>query len=427
MIYAQYVSDDAPMTNEELKATLYKALDALQSRGKVLVVPPDITRFHSRAGVLTQWAWEYYGDRLTDVLPALGTHAPMTPEEIRSMYGNVPQTLFREHRWREDLVTLGEVPSEVVQKMTGGALDFSWPAQVNSLVANGGHDLILSIGQVVPHEVIGMANYNKNIFVGTGGDQGINKSHYVGAITGIENILGRTHTPVRELINYASDHFAQHLPIVYVLTVVGVNAETGEPETRGVFVGDDIECYEQACKVAEKYNIFMVDRPLQKVVAYLDPSEFRSTWLGNKAVYRTRMAIADGGELLIIAPGLKEFGEDPAIDKLIRRYGYCGTEAAVAAVESDPEMQAMLGAAAHLIQGSSEGRFTITYAPGHLSEDEIRSVHYQYADLAETVRRYDPETLRSGFNNLPDGEEIYYVPNPALGLWAHESRFKRSV
>ncbi len=426
MIFAECVAKLAPLTDAELRDVFLAGLESIESRAprrRVLVVPPDITRFHSRAGVLTQWAWQHFGERLTDVLPAIGTHAAMTPDEITSMYGAVPHDLFRVHRWRKDLDQLGEVPSEVVSTLSDGLVDFSWPAEVNRLVSQGGHDLILSVGQVLPHEVVGMANYNKNIFIGTGGHMGINLSHYLGAVCGIENILGRAHTPVRALLNYASDNFASHLPIVYALTVVGVGAD-GSPETRGLFVGDDIECYEKAAAFAQKHNLFMVDRPLDRVVAYLDPSEFRSTWLGNKAVYRTRMAIADGGELLVLAPGLKEFGEDVTIDMLIRRHGYYGTPATAEKVQQDPELAAMLGAAAHLMQGSSEGRFTITYAPGNVTREEIESVGFGYADIAEAIARYNPENLKAGYNTLPDGEEVYYVPNPALGLWAHKSRFK---
>jgi hypothetical protein len=88
-----------------------------------------------------------------------------------------------------------------------------------------------------------------------------------------------------------------------------------------------------------------------------------STWLGNKAVYRTRMAMADGGELIILAPGVKEFGEDHEIDRLIRKYGYRGTPATLAAVKANEELRNNLSAAAHLIHGSSEGRFNSPTAP----------------------------------------------------------------
>ncbi len=409
------------LSGDDLKQGLSKALDTLGERRKVIAIPPDFTRFHSGAGEVTRYAWEYYGDRLTDVLPALGTHAPMSPAEIDRMFGGVPHSLFRVHDWRRDLVTLGEVPAAFVREISEGALDFSWPAQVNGLLTGGSFDLILSIGQVVPHEVIGMANYNKNIFVGTGGAEGINKSHFLGAVYGMERIMGRANNPVRQLMNYASDHFARHLPIVYVQTVMSKN-QAGKLVCRGMFVGDDAECFERASELSLQVNFEMMDREIHKAVVYLDPDEFKTTWLGNKSVYRTRMAIADDGELIVLAPGVKEFGEDRTIDGLIRKYGYRDTPATLEAVKTCPDLAGNLGAAAHLIHGSSEGRFKITYCPGHLTREEVEGVNFAYGDLTEMARRYDVNHLADGWNTV-DGEEIFFVPNPALGLWAYKGRF----
>jgi nickel-dependent lactate racemase len=422
LLYSRGSENDI-LTEEDLRKGLFEALEKLGPRKKVLAVPPDFTRFHSQAGILTRLAWEYYRDRLSDILPALGTHSPMTGKEINAMFGNTPHELFRVHDWRKDIVTLGEVPCEYIYEQSEGKLNYPWKAQVNRLLAEGRFDLILSLGQVVPHEVIGMANYNKNILVGTGGSEGINKSHFLGAVYGMERIMGRADNPVRRVYNYAADHFAKHLPIVYALTVVSRDSE-GKLRVRGLFIGDDAECFHLAAALSLRVNFQMLDEPLQKVVVYLDPSEFKSTWLGNKSIYRTRMAIADGGELVVLAPALKEFGEDKQIDALIRKFGYVTTPEVLDFVSKSDELQNNLSAAAHLIHGSSEGRFTITYCPGHLTRQEIESVNFKYARLEEMMKRYNPEKLVDGFNIMPDGEEIFYISNPALGLWAHKDRFK---
>src|SRR5215472_2050541 len=421
-LYFAAGSPTTEISQEELRANLFTALDAIGKKKKVLAVPPDITRFYSQAGKLTEYAWQYYGDRLTDVLPAIGTHKAMTDQEIATMFGTTPRSLFRVHDWRNDIVTLGEVPGDFMYEVSEGKLDYTWPAQVNKLLRDGGHDLILSIGQVVPHEVVGMANYNKNIFVGTGGSIGIHRSHFLGAVYGMERMMGRADTPVRRVLNYASDHFAKDLPIVYVQTVVGKNA-AGKLALRGLYIGDDVECFNLAAKLSLEVNFQMLDREINKAVVCLDPHEFRSTWLGNKSVYRTRMALADGAELVVLAPGVHEFGEDGAIDKLIRKYGYCGTPRTLEAVKEDPVLAGNLSAAAHLIHGSSEGRFTIRYCPGHLTRQEIESVHFQYGDLAQYTAKYNPDTLKDGWNTV-DGEEIFYISNPGLGLWAYRGRFK---
>jgi nickel-dependent lactate racemase len=423
MLYFSRGSSTDVLSSEDMQQGLLEALRKLGSRKKVLAVPPDFTRFHSRAGELTRYAVDFYGPALTDILPALGTHTPMTLPQIQEMFGDVSPDLFREHDWREGVVTLGEVPAEFLKTVSDGAVDYAWPAQVGKLLVEGDFDLILSIGQVVPHEVIGMANYNKNIFIGTGGPEGINKSHFLGAAYGMERIMGRADTPVRRVLNYASDHFCENLPIVYVQTVVG-RGDDGELVVRGLYIGDDVECFERASELSLEVNFEMLEAPLDKVVVYLDPSEFKSTWLGNKSIYRTRMAIADGGELVILAPGVKEFGEDAEIDRLIRKHGYVTTPEVLAAIKADPDLEDNLSAAAHLIHGSSEGRFKVTYCPGHLTREEIESVNYQYSDLDAMSERYDIHSLQDGVNIMEDGERIFYISNPAIGLWAYRGRFE---
>ena len=318
------------------------------------------------------------------------------------------------------MLTIGEVPSEFVHEVTNGIYAKPWPAQLNKLVWKGGHDAIFSIGQVVPHEVIGMANHNKNLFVGTGGQLGINESHFIGAVYGMERMMGRADTPLRRILNRAESLYCRDLPIIYILTVVGAR-EDGSAAVRGLYVGDDTDCFEQAAELAKIVNFTRVEAPLEHVVVRLDPQKFHSTWLGNKAIYRTRMAIADGGHLTVLAGGVKTFGEDPEIDKLIRKYGYRTTPEILAAVEQNKDLRANLSAAAHLIHGTSENRFKVTYCPGHLTEEEVVGVGYNYAPYAEMDQRFPATSMREGWNEV-NGDRIYYISNPALGLWAHESR-----
>jgi len=421
MIYFKSGSENTIINSRDIEAGISAALKKLGERKKVLVVPPDCTRIHSRAGEITSYIYKYYKNSLKDVLPALGTHSPMTDVQIDEMFKEVPKSLFRIHDWRKDVVTVGTVPGEFVSRITGGALEYSWPAQLNRLVFNGGHDLILSVGQVVPHEVIGMANYNKNLFVGTGGQESINKSHFIGAVYGMERIMGRADNPVRSLLNYASANFAGHLPVVYVHTVIGRDSR-GELVVRGLFIGDDEEVFRLAADLSLKVNFNVLEKPLKKVVVHLDPAEFKSMWVGNKSIYRTRMAMADNGELIVLAPGLKEFGEDPEIDRLIRKYGYRGTPETLKSVKENEELSRNLSAAAHLIHGSSEGRFSVTYCSGYLTQEEIESVNFKYHDLHKMMKKYDREKLKEGFNTMEDGQEIYFISNPALGLWTSKQR-----
>lgn len=421
MLYYERGGENEVLTDADIKAGLEEALAKMGPRKKVLAIPPDITRFHSKGGLLTRYLYDHFGDVLTDIMPALGTHAPMTGAEMDRMFPGVPHHLFREHKWRTDLTTLGTVPGSFISEVSEGRLDYDWPAQVNRLLVDGGFDLIFSPGQVVPHEVVGMANHAKNVFVGTGGSAGIHRSHFLGAVHGMERMMGRADTPVRAVLDYAMEKFAADLPVLFAQTVLGPD-DRGDLVVRGLFIGDGRECFEKAAELARTVNFTMVEKPIDKCVVYLEPEEFRSTWLGNKAIYRTRMAMADGGELIVMGPGVKEFGEDPEIDALIRKYGYRGTPVTLEAVQVNEDLGANLSAAAHLIHGSSEDRFSITWAAGHLSRKEVEGVGFAWGDVDALLKKYDPSVLKTGWNDV-DGEEIFFVGNPALGLWAHPDRF----
>ena len=422
--YIAHGGTDTTITTEEKRALLQEALLKLGGiPKKILVIPPDITRLHSNAGELTRILyelWDAANGTTFDILPAIGTHTPMTEPQIAEMYGDLPKATYHVHHWRTGLYHFGEVPSEFIREVSGGKLDYSIPVAVNRHLVEGDYELIISVGQVIPHEVIGIANGFKNVLVGAGGVEMINKSHFLGAVDGMERLMGRTDTSVRRVLNYAHTHYLKQLGIVYVMSVMDVDTN-GDRIMRGLYIGDDARTFETVAELSRNVNMTFLDEPLKKVVVHLDPREFRSTWLGNKAIYRTRMAMADDGELIIIAPGLREFGEDAEIDRLIRKYGYCGTPATLQAVEENSELQENLSAAAHLIHGSTEGRFKVVYATEHLTQTEIESVGYKWAPLDEMLSQYNPETLVDGFN---DGG-FFYISEPGQGLWALRSQFRK--
>ena len=416
------------ISDEEIAKLLEQALADWESRRGVvrnaLVIPPDFTRFHSNAGFITQVFYRLLTAKgaNVDVLPVLGTHVPVSESQWKTMFGDIPYGKMLVHNWRTDVVRLGEVPAAEVERISGGLWKDPVSVEVNRRLMDDKYDLIVSPGQVVPHEVIGMANHAKNIFVGIGGSDMINKSHMIGAVCGMEKAMGRDHTPVRQLFDYAFDHYVAHRPILWVLTVN--TAPGGRIASHGLFIGEGRNCLTEAVKLAQQRNIDYVEHGLRKCVVYLDPSEFSSTWLGNKAIYRTRMAMADGGELIILAPGVHQFGEDKTVDGLIRKYGYRGrlhTLEVFKRPDAD-DLRANMGAAAHLIHGSSDGRFSITYCVKKISREEVEGVGFKAASYDEMSAKYDPAKLKYGYN-VVDGEEIYFIPNPALGLWINREKF----
>jgi nickel-dependent lactate racemase len=421
----QSVNTQTGLTDEALKECLDKFIAAKAVNAKrILVLPPDITRFYSRAGDICAYLYQQLSEKAEMFfMPALGTHEPMSTEEIHMMFGSeIPLEKFLPHFWRTDVEKLGEITPKRMAELSNGKLDCAMDVAVNKRLLTGEWDLIISVGQVVPHEVIGMANYTKNVLIGVGGSDTIHKSHFLGAIYGMESIMGRASSPVRKALNEGYSQFLSHLPIEFILTVVG--KIDNKNQLQGVFCGAGEDTYLTACELSQKLNVDLLDKPIKKAVVYLDPKEFKSTWLGNKAIYRTRMAMADGGELIILAPGLHRFGEDNKIDKLIRRYGYRTTAETLDSVEQDPELKNNLSAAAHLIHGSSEERFKIRYCPkSEVTQDEIESVNYSYSDYDEMLKQYPIEKYSDGWNTTDSGEEIFYVSNPALGLWAVKDNF----
>lgn len=409
------------LTNNEIKTLVEKALKERNPK-KILMVVPDYTRCFSNAGLIVNIAWHWCQNNgvEADILQALGTHVPMTKGEVEAMYGDVPFEKFTGHNWRKDVVKIGSVPASYVSEITDGLWDKSVDVEVNKMVMDPSYDLVLSVGQVVPHEVIGMANQSKNLFVGAGGSDMINQSHIIGAVYGMERMMGRDYTPVRKIFDYALEHFLNKVRILWMLTVC--TAPNDQIQTHGLFIGEDRKPLEDAVALAQEKNIDYVEHGIKKCVVYLNSKEFKSTWLGNKAVYRTRMAIADGGELIVLAPGVDKFGEDPTNDALIRKYGYKGRLHTLELLNNNEDLQANMGVAAHLIHGSSDDRFSITYAVKNISEKEIADVGFKAASYDEMAKKYDPEKLEYGYNTV-DGEEIFFIPNPALGLWINREKF----
>ncbi len=315
------------------------------------------------------------------------------------------------HDWRHDVKRIGELSVEEVDEIVGEPLGLSLPFFANRVLVDGSYDLIVSIGQVVPHEVAGFGGYTKHVCIGLGGGETIQRSHFIGALHGIERTMGVPDAPVRQLLDLGFDRFLEpHCAVLFVLTVVE-STPTG-PVLRGAFSGvggtqaTGGAAFLSAVELSSQVNIDTVREPFETCVAYLDPAEYHSTWLGNKAIYRTRRAMADGGELYVLAPGVDRFGEDDGIDRLIRRHGYRGRDAALAAMADDPELAASLATVAHLIHGSTEGRFDVIYCPGPgLSRADVEGVGFRYLPYEEARMRFAREHVSAR------------IPDPGLGLW----------
>jgi nickel-dependent lactate racemase len=412
------------ISDGELENHLDAIAESLPSDGiqRVLVVPPDHTRLHSRGGQIAG----HLDAKLrslglaVDVMPALGTHRPLGEADARRLFGgSIAADRLLEHRWRDDVLVIGEIPAHEVDEIVGQPLGLSLPVLVNAALVSGRYDLVIAAGQVVPHEVAGFGGYTKQLLIGLGGGELIGRTHLIGAVYGIEETLGQLRSPVRRLLDLAFDRFLAHrCRTLFALTVVEAAEATDGGVLRGLYAGEGGTgsaggaAYAAAAALSAEVNITHVAEPFDVCVAYMNPLEFESTWLANKAVYRTRLALANGGELVVVAPGVDRFGEDRAIDALIRRHGYRGRAAALRAMADDPELGRNPAAAAHLIHGSTEGRFTVRYCPGPgLSRADIEGVGYGYISPDEVEERFAGDGVDA------DGRPFVAIANAGLGLW----------
>ncbi len=384
---------------------------------RVLIVPPDHTRGFSCAGQVTAWLYRRLSPtHEVRVMPAVGTHRQMTPAQLEAFFPGVPQEAFLTHDWRTGTETVGVIGRQTVERISGGRYRAEIPVQIDRLLREGGFTDILSVGQVVPHEVAGFANYSKNILVGLGGREMINHSHMLGAVCGLEGCMGSADTPVRALFDEAQRRYLDPLGITFLLTVTTVQDEATTLE--GLYISRGRDAFERAAALSAALNVTWLPRRVPRAVAWLEPEEFQTTWVGNKAIYRTRMAIEDGGSLLVIAPGVAQFGESDEVDAAIRRFGYVGT-ARVMAHMRQGAFDGMEMVAAHLIHGSTEGRFAVTYAtdPALLGREAVEAAGFAWMDVREAVARYAPTARETGMQKTEDGEEFYFVRSPSTGLW----------
>lgn len=403
---------------QEIFAAVRRHIDS-NRWNRVLILPPDITRSHSGAGALTAL---YYTELVrrgcsVRVMPALGTHCRMSEAELTEMFGRgIPSDAYLVHDFQNGIAPVGSIPGDYLHEISQGLFSRDVQVDINRELLGGSYDAILSIGQVVPHEIAGMAGYTKNLVVGVGGGEMINVSHFLGVFWGLEQILGRDKTPVRLLFDYAQEHLLSALPVTFIQTVM--RRAGGEDRYMGMFIGRDRSVFEAAVALSREVNFNYLDRPIRRCVVWMDPHSYHSTWVSNKAIYRTQLAVEQGGEIVIIAPGVRMFGENEVADRIIRRFGYLDRGTALAMCETEPILKENLSIAGHLIHGRPEG-IRVTYCTDLLGRREVEHANLGYQTVGEALYQYPCQSWRDGWHTLPDGEEIYFIANPALGMWRY--------
>jgi len=391
------------------------ALDVIQPGERVLAIIPDKTRDDN-----THELFPIASDFLTkrgvasfDALVAQGTHPSMSVAQKLSKIGNADfrGSLF-DHRWDDpdELITLGELSVATVHELTGGLINHAVPVSINKLLAPGIYDTVLVFGATVPHEVAGFAGGAKYFFPGVAGPELTHTTHWLGALAGIENIIGQVETPTRRLIEAA----ANLIPARIISLNTVVSRSDGELVTYALFTGDIKHAFRRAAEVSRQVHIRYTGRKYKRVIALLDP-HYDELWVGGKASYKLGAIIEEGGELIINAPHLTKLSETHG--ELIEKYGYAPLESVRDMLGVSEELRENLCIAAHLAhvayagrldeQGKIVPRYQITMVTG-LDEETCRRVNLGYLDY----HTFDYEALRSDPDTLivaDAGRDLYQV------------------
>ena len=386
----------------------------------MLAIIPDKTR-DDNTDLLFPIATEFLARRSVaafDALVAQGTHPPMSQAQKLAKIGvGIGATSFAgqlfDHRWNEpeELTTLGELSADTVRELTGGLIEHAVSVSINKLLAPGVYDVVVVFGATVPHEVAGFAGGAKYFFPGVAGPELTHTTHWLGALAGIENIIGEVETPTRKLIEAAADLITAH--VISLNSVVSRDAN-GELVTYALFTGDFREAFRRAAEVSRQVHIRYTGRKYQTVVALLDP-HYDEMWVGGKASYKLGAIIEDGGELIVYAPHLTKISETHGA--LIEKYGYAPLEVVRDMLGASAELRENLCIAAHLVHVAYAGRtdehgrvvprYQITMATG-LDEETCRRVNLGYLDY----RTLDLEALNSQADTLivkDAGRDLYKV------------------
>ena len=392
-----------------------QSLEVVQPGERVLAIIPDKTR-DDNTHLLFPVANEFLSKRGVasfDALVAQGTHPPMSDSQKRSKIGaeSFSGQLF-DHRWDEpdELIRLGELSAETVQQLTNDLIGTAVPVSINKMLAPGIYDTVLVFGATVPHEVAGFAGGAKYFFPGVAGPELTHTTHWLGALAGIENIIGQVDTATRRLIEAATELISAR--IISLNTVVSRTSD--ELVTYALFTGDIREAFRRAAEVSRQVHIRYTGRKYKRVIALLDP-HYDELWVGGKASYKLGAIIEEGGELIIYAPHLTRLSETHGA--LIEKYGYAPLESVRDMLGVSPELRENLCIAAHLAHVAYAGRldengkvvprYRITMATG-IDEETCRRVNLGYLDH----RSFNYELMSADADTLivkDAGRDLYQV------------------
>ncbi len=294
------------LTDEQVRTAFHEGLAGRFAGRRVLVLIPDATRSVPLPQVFRHVTAAMRDAASLTFVSALGTHAPLSDEELLSLVGASDTGLpagvsIRNHEWYDPdtLVSIGTLSRSTIRRLAGERWHETLGGDVDVLINRAvlEHDDILILGPTFPHEVVGFSGGAKYLFPGISGQDMINVTHWLGALAGVRRTIGIKDTPVRAMIHAATEL------VPTPVTLAALVVEQGE--LSGVFIGDHISAWEQAADLSAERHIVWVDKPFRRILSVAPPM-YSDLWTAGKAMYKLEPALAEGGELIIHAPHLSE-------------------------------------------------------------------------------------------------------------------------
>lgn len=385
------LESEAPLSRERLFAFVHECIASESIDGrKVLCIIPDGTRTMPMAEMFAA-ACEAMGDRASqlDFLVALGTHAPMSDAALDAHLGitdgNRPDVGIYNHEWDNPkaLTQIGTIAAEDARRISDGMLDEDVPVHINSRVLDA--DYVFIFGPVFPHEVVGFSGGNKYFFPGVAGPEILNFFHWLGALITNPSINGTKDTPVREVVNRA----AAMIPIEKRAFCLNVRGEG----CKAVYYGTPEEAWSPAADRAAQTHVKYVPKPFKTVLAICSPL-YEEVWTAGKCMYKLEPVVADGGELIIYGPHVKDVSVTHG--DIIKRIGYHTRDYFLAQMENFADVpRGVLAHSTHVRgigtfeDGVEKPRIDVTLATA-IPRDECHAINLGYRDIS-TINPADYE------------------------------------
>lgn len=406
------------LSDQDVHAIVAEALSRADVAGKrVLMIVPDSTRT-APVGLMFRTVHDLIGEKTAalDVMIALGTHPPMTDDEINRRLeitqeertGKYGRVRMLNHSWDDpaSLTSLGTIPAREIGELSGGLFEMDVPVTINRAVHD--YDLLMIVGPVFPHEVVGFSGGNKYLFPGISGAEILNFFHWLGAVITNPRIIGHKWTPVRRVV----DRAAAMVPTAKMAFCMVVHGH----KLAGLYAGTPEDTWSQAADHSSRVHIIEKEHPFKTVLSCA-PLMYDEMWVGGKCMYKLEPVVADGGELIVYGPHIAEISKVHGAP--IRKIGYHTRDYFLKQWDRfKDEPWGILAHSTHVRgvgtyeNGVERPRVQVTLATA-IPEDVCRAVNLGYRDPA-TIRPEDYANREDeGILLVPQaGEMLYRLKNP---------------